>query len=85
MSEKLKPCPFCGSSILDTYKIGNGRVVACRDCGGGANVNRWNTRPLEQELVEALKDLTDACDNFGVSGGNIPHAKTIIAKAEGRS
>jgi len=68
-SEKLKPCPFCGSENL---RIHNGREVKygyCTDCGamagwGGsekAAVEKWNTRrtpdPVKVALAEALEAL----------------------------
>ena len=72
MSEKLKPCPFCGSSntTLDYYEISCpqelGTIVVCNDCGASAkSIVDWNTRPIEDALnarivqLEAELKITD--------------------------
>ena len=52
---KLKICPFCGSEALMTY----GEVFCPnKNCIIGTMIfskTTWNTRPAEQELLEALK------------------------------
>lgn len=69
---KLKPCPFCeGVSRMRSYQIAEDEVeafVECEWCGGrgpvyqapyaphGDAFYRWNTRPREQALLEALEE-----------------------------
>lgn len=57
MSEKLKPCPFCGSRLLNTEQEGEGYCVLCRACGatGGFELSKkgahaaWNMRTIRAE------------------------------------
>jgi hypothetical protein len=54
MSEELKPCPFCGSEAErndDLSKSIEG-VIGCTECGAGAFISDWNTRPLEDALIK---------------------------------
>ena len=64
MNDKLKPCPFCGSSntTLDYYEISCpqeiGTLVFCSDCGSySTSVDRWNTRPIENALEARVAEL----------------------------
>jgi len=79
MTEELKPCPFCGSEDVFTYKdfAYSTFNVQCRACGMGedfASMERllinWNARPIEDALRaerDALKavmrDVITMCDN----------------------
>ena len=60
MSEKLKPCPFCGSDDLEMEgSIMSSYYVRCRKCGAGGGVmfpdneenavKMWNARAYENE------------------------------------
>ena len=69
MSE-LKPCPFCGTSVVGIEHDGLYRWVECgnMDCNAAGKVftflidvdadhivaNNWNTRPIEDELRAEL-------------------------------
>ncbi|AVX04285.1 hypothetical protein MXMO3_01760 [Maritalea myrionectae] len=107
MSEKLKPCPlpWCRgkAELLD-------HGVKCSKCGlvaPGSPVSlkhaqqmaleKWNHRPLEQEMLEALKRAEEFIEN-GIEYGYIampdapdPALETpniiekAIAKAEGKA
>ena len=55
MSDKLKPCPFCGSKsmlILKTYGKLESYMVVCTQCGARTSgmgnqkgaINNWNRR-----------------------------------------
>ena len=60
MSEKLKPCPFCGG---EAYDFGDG-FACCKDewpwmLDGVALVELWNTRPREERLEKALREIVD--------------------------
>ena len=69
MSEALKPCPFCGRTcnlVVDCLS-GDDWFVSCEEdlkCRMSlhavhptkeAAISAWNTRPVEDALVEALK------------------------------
>lgn len=64
MSEKLKPCPFCGQ--LDVIQLGvdtKGRVQCINeDCEHGyknpMSVTAWNHRPIEDALNAEITRLT---------------------------
>jgi len=62
MSEKIKPCPFCGSdNVIERHEF-----VECICCGGGGGlmsngfydsvVEVWNTRP---PLPDDIREITD--------------------------
>lgn len=62
MTEKLKPCPFCGSDdvvVEETYASG---YVRCRGCGaeGGFRYSHeeaaaaWNSRTNAKKLVARI-------------------------------
>jgi len=70
MSKKLKPCPFCGKKPSIAYG-GPGDPVWYVECegdepehtislqSGGTReeaITAWNTRPVEDALIEALKE-----------------------------
>jgi len=72
MTEKLKPCPFCGNTkIRDDQYIRDGRQVKCRGCGASTQAynpsanekatHLWNNRAdMHTELVEALRPLVSS-------------------------
>lgn len=57
MSEKLKPCPFCGSKdeyLSTTSKL----MVACEGCGAEMfTPEKWNTRPTEKAAREDVLEM----------------------------
>ena len=60
MSE-LKPCPFCGSADIRTEPGIN--LNYCDKCSAEANIEHWNTRPIEDALEKRIaraKELLDA-------------------------
>lgn len=67
MSEKLKPCPFCGETRLtieDNQKVRDVHVL-CNDCGAKTSfdgirytvMDRWNHRPFEDALQKRIEEL----------------------------
>ena len=75
--EALKPCPFCGSSRVDSHFVRDGRRIAC-GCGAGMTRHHgksgdtegdvraaWNTRsdhsPALLEALKAIIDMVDRC------------------------
>lgn len=70
-TQKLLPCPFCGSTNIK--HMGNGNVmVQCLDCVAlTVNDHGWNTR-TESKLVESHRELMVALDNYmRAHGGGI--------------
>lgn len=58
MFDKLKPCPFCGSSMCQTYLSGEFYYVRCNRCNStsgladtkDAAIKAWNRRALEAQV-----------------------------------
>jgi predicted RNase H-like nuclease (RuvC/YqgF family) len=50
MSDEYKPCPFCGSTEISTEMGLN--LNYCDKCSAEANIEHWNTRPLEDALLK---------------------------------
>ena len=69
MSEKLKPCPFCGGKA-DVERMGTHRasmIISCTNCGcslesGETSLEKcnWNDRQPCKELTEKLKRFSDS-------------------------
>ena len=72
MASELKPCPFCGSAaILRDAQVSEDCMdswVECKSCGATTDrhespmgtdnpIAAWNTRPVEDALVEALQSI----------------------------
>jgi hypothetical protein len=52
---ELKPCPFCGGTNICTEKGIN--LNYCDSCSAEANIEHWNTRPIEDELRARIAEL----------------------------
>ncbi|MBQ9526705.1 MAG: Lar family restriction alleviation protein [Fretibacterium sp.] len=57
MTEKLKPCPFCGGEMIGVHEIeDNSWLVFCHHCGGMMRslvakdnaIERWNRRANDE-------------------------------------
>lgn len=59
-SEKLKPCPFCGSVATDLITEAYCSNPNCAISGQGFYVAEWNKRPLEEKLKKAIDTLNEA-------------------------
>ena len=66
MTDKLKPCTFCGGKpYFENEGSDYGFYAVCSRCGcwTGAlrtkdeSLKRWNNRPIEDELAEKIKKL----------------------------
>ena len=55
MSEILRPCPFCGSADIRTEPGIN--LNYCDKCSAEANIEHWNTRPIEDALNARIAEL----------------------------
>jgi Lar family restriction alleviation protein len=66
MTDKLKPCPFCGSEVSQQINDAwYADYIRCKECGAEMKVNTgesvdvyWNTRPLEDALQKRIEELT---------------------------
>lgn len=73
MTEKLKPCPFCGGEA-EIIEEGIGFNIKCADCYAEMTpfvtdkreaIKMWNTRPIEDDLQKELDEAReDNCENM---------------------
>lgn len=57
MSEKLKPCPFCGSNDVEIVESFDGLCVLCGNCEATSNdfgkiedaIKAWNRRATDEK------------------------------------
>jgi hypothetical protein len=95
---KNKPCPFCGKSVAlipwrdeenegwVAYCHGNDEEEGCDFYFG---LEEWNNRPIEDDLLAALKAILDVDNPPAGTAGHIDFKEAIemgkqaIAKAEG--
>lgn len=74
--ERLKPCPFCdyGKPRIIQTDLGFYQVV-CSGCCSSRNqaarnkelaIEWWNHRPIESELLDALKENCEEVSGFDV-------------------
>jgi len=79
MSE-LKPCPFCGGTNICTEKGIN--LNYCDSCSAEANIEHWNTRPIEDDLRKRIVELVSS--NMVMAKG-VLDLKARIAELEAES
>jgi hypothetical protein len=70
MTEKPKPCPFCGANprtISDQYYSHNTYYCENDDCSsdGAFKLEEWNNRPVEQKLKDAIQKMLNGI-NFAL-------------------
>jgi len=90
MSEKLKPCPFCGKqpkTWFDVDALTEGYNVKCCDIlittiFMSDAIKAWNNRPVEDALVEALEALLNHTKNDHCIRGLNEQAKAALALAK---
>jgi len=68
MSDKLKPCPACGSKVTVEYVTGTCMYATCCEdthclyyieCGvESATIEWWNRQPRIAELEQQLEEMT---------------------------
>lgn len=60
MADKIKPCPFCGSEKIRTWGDDiKGPQTTC-ECGASVDYLKWNNRPSEKKLKDAIDVLMKA-------------------------
>lgn len=75
MSDKLKPCPFCGGEAMLNY-FGSRPIsyyqISCSECGcrqassihKESVINTWNTRKPIDRIVEQLEEQMNDAKNL---------------------
>ena len=90
--KKLKPCPLCeGAAYIRKREFNNPYCGCCSHCGAESGqfstreqaVAAWNTRPVEDELLAALK-IARANLQFLPPDDIVAQIDAALAKAEGR-
>lgn len=99
MTDKLKPCPFCGRNPVHPETMVNG-VVCCgnADCVAWifpATIEQWNTRLVEDALLDACEAMMTHLEDYppqfyekGRDDGRdycVKIARAAIAKARGEA
>jgi len=69
----LKPCPFCGSADIRTEPGIN--LNYCDKCSAEANIEHWNTRPIEDALNKRIAELEAEND---ILKDHLREAKNIL-------
>ncbi len=77
MSEELRPCPFCGGTNICTEKGIN--LNYCDSCSAEANIEHWNTRPIEDALHTRIAELEALVDELVNIGDNLFDSLNPIA------
>lgn len=74
--EALKPCPFCGETMINVFP---GRMVNCNVCMGAMladNVlhmeTKWNRRALPPEVIALVKAARKMRDIWVSCGSDCP-------------
>ena len=75
MSE-LKPCPFCGSADIRTEPGIN--LNYCDKCSAEANIEHWNTRPIEDALNKRIAELEEKQRWRVVANGELPEDGEVV-------
>lgn len=84
----VRACPFCNAPAETATTRRDGILARCSHWEICETIwyrlEAWNTRPLEDALLEALRDVLDEHrDGYGLRC--IDQVRAAIARAEGRS
>jgi transcription initiation factor TFIIIB Brf1 subunit/transcription initiation factor TFIIB len=87
MSEaKLRPCPFCGSEMF-VHSSGEfwckNEDCVLYDYGFlDGDEQRWNTRPIEDELIEASSQAKEMLLHIGGCHDTVNKLEAALKKAQ---
>jgi hypothetical protein len=87
-SEELKKCPFCGSEARLICAAGEYWVLCNNKCPGmftdnkTAAIESWNTRQIEQSLIQTIIKLRDGLEVFSDCQSWSEKEKTCFEKGE---
>ena len=76
MKDKLKACPFCGSTNIRAPIDEDGWM--CRTCGTESYVD-WNRRPIEDALNARIAELEESDKHWA---GNVKVCMQLIERYE---
>ena len=76
MSNKLKPCPFCGGEAIVVKTESCGRYIGCWDCGG-------RTEEFETDYTGSARDKAIAAWNRRAEQENEPLTLDELKQMEG--
>ena len=79
MSEMI-PCPFCGSADIRTEPGIN--LNYCDKCSAEANIEHWNTRPIEDALNARIAELEGFIDRLVEAGDAMSNAQSMWVAEE---
>ena len=94
MSNKLRPCPFCGKETAEVECDGAFWWVKCQSCGASGHVywfilnngnardiviDNWNTRPIEDALRLRIAELEESDKHWA---GNVKVCMQLIERYE---
>lgn len=77
MSDELKPCPFCGGNAHSF----SGVTIGCgnRRCPMADDQETWNTRPIEDNLRDVVRELVEVLARNGLAfGSTIDRAQEVL-------
>lgn len=72
----LKPCPFCGGEAMSAWDDKyihvqptplpgeteyTEKIAGCRICRIRMRADKWNTRPIEDDMTEEIVGCPDIC------------------------
>lgn len=94
MTDQLRLCPLCGAKPEMQHGMGESwiRCPSCQ-CGSGMESDErrinWNTRPIEDALVNALEECVASLDELRPNHQSVfaldaaEHARAALALAKG--
>lgn len=59
---KLRPCPFCGNEAIESEIFDDSVICSneyCEEYNYSRKIQSWNTRQIEDELINVLEELIE--------------------------